>query len=256
MRTATATGAAPILDSECLAAHALRGTAWAPGSWEGAFGVGTSGVGSVKGFAARVVSAGGYVAYRTRALPAGTRPIVELATVAVLGFIGVGFLVGAYHPFASTPANYAIGLGLLVLGVWVLVGTLVDYLVFIASDLQSAAGWAYPEHDAAVRVSGTADGFLNRVVKIRESRGSIKLADYADRSAAGGIVIDCDLVPTIRIDRGSVVALRAGSVFPWGGPRPAAQLEFDDKRLVISFDDAATRDSWLGLLGRSSRSPD
>ena len=215
--------------------------------------MGTSGVGSVKGFAARVISAGGYVAYRTRALPAGTRPIIELATVAVLGFIGVGFLVGAYHPFASTPANYAIGLGLLLLGVWVLAGTLADYLVFIASDSgQPAAGWAFPEHDAAVRVSGTADGFLNRVVKIRESRGSIKLVDYADRSAAGGIVIDCDLVPTIRIDRGSVAATRAGSVFPWGGPRPAAQLEFDDKRLVISFDDAATRDSWLGLLGRFS----
>lgn len=219
--------------------------------------MGTSSVGTVKRFAARVVSAGGYVAYRTRALPAGTRPIVELATVAVLGFVGVGFLVGAYHLFASTPANYAIGVGLLLLGVWVLAGTLASYMVFIASDSgQSAAGWAYPEHDAAVRVSGTADGFLNRVVKIRESRGSIKLADYADRSAAGGIVIDCDLVPTIRLDRGSVVAIRAGSVFPWGGPRPAARLEFEDKRLLISFDDAATRDSWLGLLARSSRRPD
>ncbi|HEY5487020.1 MAG TPA: hypothetical protein VIK06_05170 [Candidatus Limnocylindrales bacterium] len=215
--------------------------------------MGTSNLGSVRTFAARLVSAGGYHAYRTHALPAGRRPMVALAAVTVLSFIGVGFLVGVYNPFSAAPANVAIGLGLLLLATWILAGTLAGYLVFIESGPgRPAAGAAYPEHDADVRVSGITDGFLNRTVRIRESRGSIKLADYADNSAAGEIVIDCDLVPTIRFDPGFVVTVRTGSVFPWDGPRPAVRLDFEETRLTLSFSDLATRDSWLRVFETSA----
>ena len=147
-----------------------------------------------------------------------------------------------------------LGIGVWLIALWLVIGFLVGYVVFIASDRRWGDPSAtYPDKPAWVRVSGATVDHGGTFAHWRETVGVIKPPDYV--AEQGLVVIESDVLPAIKIDPKAIREARPGTVFPWRGERPAIRLRSAGGPLVISFDDAATRDGWLLVFGQSVITP-
>jgi hypothetical protein len=129
------------------------------------------------------------------------------------------------------------------------VGAVVGYVVFIPSGSQTDPGSPYPVEDAPVSVSGLTVGDEGRVVWLRKNLGTIEVPDHDDNwTEAGPIVIDCQWMDAVEFYSGDVEQVELGTMLPMRGPSPAIRVRFGRSRLIIGFDDTATRDRWLRVL--------
>lgn len=146
----------------------------------------------------------------------------------------------AYLPF---------GAGIILIAVWLVVGCLAGYVVFLRSRSRRAKSVApNPDHPAWVRVTGVAINRRGTWAHWRETPGEIKLLDHA---SGARVVVGSSVLPAISIDPGAVREAQPGTILDWRWERPAIRLVTEPKPIVLSFDDIETRDSWLSVFGRS-----
>ena len=159
------------------------------------------------------------------------------------------------------PSFLFFSIPLIILGAWLLAGTWVGYVVFIGSIPAAAPVLvAPPARSAVVHVSGLVararGGWAGVEIKhfrLREARGTIRSPEPDEgRSAAGSFVIAIEGFASTVVDTHPPRPPEPGHVFPVRGPRPAIRLDCGGHTVVLSFDDAATRDSWLPILERHS----
>ena len=157
------------------------------------------------------------------------------------------------------PSFLLFSIPLIILGAWLLAGTWVGYVVFIGSSPTAApVSIGPPARSAIVHVSGLVararGGWAGVEIKhfrLREARGTIRSPEPDEgRSAPGSFVIAIQEFGSTVVDGNPPRPPEPGHVFPVHGPRPAIKLYCDGHPLVLSFDDAATRDSWLPVLER------
>jgi hypothetical protein len=128
-------------------------------------------------------------------------------------------------------------------------GAVVGYVVFIPSRNQTDPSSPYPVEDAPVSVSGLTVGDAGRLVWLRKNPATIEVPDHDDKwTEAGPIVIDCQWMDPVEFYSGDVTQVELGTVLPMHGPSPAIRVRFGRSRLIIGFDDTATRDRWLRVL--------
>jgi hypothetical protein len=160
-------------------------------------------------------------------------------------------------PLAPTFLLFSIPL--IILGAWLLAGTWAGYVVFIGSiPVAAPVAMGLPDRSAVVRVSGLVararGGWAGVEIKhfrLREARATIRSPEPDEsRSAAGSFVIAIEGFVSIVVDANPPRPPELGHVFPARGPRPAIRLYCGGHAVVLSFDDAATRDSWLPILER------
>jgi hypothetical protein len=159
------------------------------------------------------------------------------------------------------PGFLLFSIPLIILGAWLLAGTWVGYVVFIGSIPDAAPVLiGPPARSAVVHVSGLVararGGWAGVEIKhfrLREARGTIRSPEPDEgRSAAGSFVIAIEGFASTVVDTHPARPPEPGHVFPVRGPRPAIRLYCGGHTVVLSFDDAATRDSWLPILERHS----
>ncbi len=128
-------------------------------------------------------------------------------------------------------------------------GAVAGYVVFIPARDQTDASSAYPTEDAPVSVSGLTVGDGGRLVWLRKNLATIEVPDHDDKwTEAGPIVIDCQWMDPVEFYAADVTQVELGTVLPMHGPSPAIRVRFGRSRLIIGFDDAATRQRWLRVF--------
>ena len=150
-------------------------------------------------------------------------------------------------PGSSEQVFYA--LAIFLAAALLVVGAVVGYIVFIPSGSQTDPSSPYPVEDAPVSVSGVTIGDEGRVVWLRKNLATIEVPDHDDNwTEAGPIVIDCQWMDAVEFYSGDVTQVELVTVMPMHGPSPAIRVHFGQSRLIIGFDDTATRDRWLRVL--------
>jgi hypothetical protein len=152
----------------------------------------------------------------------------------------------------QSAAFVPVGIGIWLIALWLVIGCLVGYVVYIGSDRRwGDPGTTRPDKPAWVKVSGVTVDRGGTYAHWRETVGVMKPPD--DAAGERLVIIESEVLPAIKID--PIREARPGTVFPWGGERSAIRLRSASGPLVISFDDVATRDGWLLVFGQSAIAP-
>jgi hypothetical protein len=155
----------------------------------------------------------------------------------------------------SSSLYLVLGIGLWLVALWLVIGCLIGFIVFIKADRRYRPTAAtYPNQTTWVRISGRAFDQMGNLTRWRETVAVIEPpnSDTGDEL----VRIESDALLTMQIDPKAIREARPGSVFPWSGEKAAIRLRTRDSQpLVISFNDVATRDGWLLLLGHSVVTP-
>ena len=166
----------------------------------------------------------------------------ELSTVHVNQYL---VLVEGERP-ANASFGYGMAIATGVLAVPILIGWLIGYIVFRPSRQQPAAGTGMTG-TLRVRISGVLPG-PGTGLRTRDMRAELHLGQPAPGAAA-----DAPLPMDLYWARGARIwAARltpglsegvAGDVYPLRGRYPAIRVRFGQSRIVIGFEDAASRDA-------------